>query len=108
MRRVEALFDDKFTQDPAQKAILDGASLLIGMHPDQATEPIVNGALQAEKPYAVVPCCVFASLAPERRTPDGEPVVNTKQFIEYLGAKDASSEFANLKFEGIMLLFFDS
>jgi hypothetical protein len=86
------------------------------LYADQATEPIVDGAIRAGKPYAVVPCCVFASLAPHRRTPTGEPVVhlligsstlsihgwevNTKQFAEYLLAKHADSRSASLRFEG--------
>ena len=41
--------------------------LIIGMHPDQATEPIVDMALKYLKPFAVVPCCVFAHENPHRR-----------------------------------------
>jgi len=100
LRRVEALFDDNFKTDPERASILGGASLLLGMHPDQATEPIVDGAIAAGKPWAVVPCCVFASLAPDRVTPSGESVVNTKQFVEYLAAKAEGSQQASLRFEG--------
>ena len=41
--------------------------LIIGMHPDQATEPIIDMALKYKKPFAVVPCCVFAHENPHRR-----------------------------------------
>ena len=41
--------------------------LVIGMHPDQATEPLVNLAIRHRKPFAVVPCCVFAHENPGRR-----------------------------------------
>ena len=37
------------------------------MHPDQATESIVDMALKYEKPFAIVPCCVFAQENPHRR-----------------------------------------
>eukprot|EP00961_Rhodomonas_salina_P052194 700656-Rhodomonas_salina.1 len=43
------------------------ASVLVGMHPDQATEPLVDFCLGSGKPFAVVPCCVFATLFPGRR-----------------------------------------
>lgn len=42
-------------------------NIIIGMHPDQATEPIVDMALKYQKPFAVVPCCVFAHENPHRR-----------------------------------------
>ena len=29
------------------------------MHPDEATEPIIDAALSSEKPFVVIPCCVF-------------------------------------------------
>ena len=45
-------------------------SVVVGMHPDQATEPIVDAALALGKPFAVVPCCVFPQLYPLRRVPD--------------------------------------
>jgi hypothetical protein len=52
---------------PPQVATLRGASLLVGMHPDQATEFIVSCALALHKPWAVVPCCVFGREFPTRR-----------------------------------------
>jgi hypothetical protein len=44
-----------------------GASLILGMHPDQATEPIVDAAAAFGVPFAVVPCCVFPTLFAARR-----------------------------------------
>ena len=38
---------------------LQSCSLVLGLHPDQATDSIVDFALQFGKPFAVVPCCVF-------------------------------------------------
>ena len=37
------------------------------MHPDQATDLIVDAALRYGKPFAVVPCCVFPNHHPNRR-----------------------------------------
>ena len=47
--------------------------VLVGMHPDQATEPVVDAAIALGKPFAVVPCCVFPELFPDRRTPRTAP-----------------------------------
>jgi hypothetical protein len=46
--------------------VLAGCSLLVGLHPDQATEPLVRWATAHGKPWVVVPCCVFAAEAPGR------------------------------------------
>jgi hypothetical protein len=40
----------------------------------QATEPIVDLALQHRKPFAVVPCCVFPDSNQHRKNPDGTMV----------------------------------
>ena len=74
------------------------------MHPDEATEPIVDMALAHGKPFAVVPCCVFAREAAragrDRRTPAGEPVATYEQLLDYLAAKDAGIRRAFLGFKG--------
>jgi hypothetical protein len=38
--------------------LLEDCSIVVGLHPDQATEPIVDFALENNKSFAVVPCCV--------------------------------------------------
>ena len=40
---------------------------LVGMHPDEATEAIVDAALALQRPFAVLPCCVLPQLFPDRR-----------------------------------------
>ena len=47
--------------------LLLNCSVIVGMHPDQATEAIVDAALRADRPFAVVPCCVYPTLFPRRR-----------------------------------------
>ena len=34
--------------------VIQGSSVLVGLHPDEATEPIVNVAVKLAKPAAVV------------------------------------------------------
>ena len=33
--------------------------LIVGLHPDEATEHAVRAAIDLEKDFAIVPCCVF-------------------------------------------------
>jgi len=37
------------------------------MHPDQAAGPIVKYAVQYQKSFAVVPCCVYSKEFPKRK-----------------------------------------
>ncbi|KAF9174898.1 hypothetical protein BGX20_009302 [Mortierella sp. AD010] len=83
--RLRTLLDDRFAKE--HSGILEGASILIGMHPDQATEPIVEMALKHGKPFAVVPCCVFAHENPHRRLLNGGEVNTTVDFVQYLMEK---------------------
>ena len=84
----------------------------LGLHADEATEPIVDAALCARKPFAVVPCCVFANTREGRArrvrpagagAGDGEPLVPVRthaQFVRYLRAKSARIKLAKLDFAG--------
>lgn len=65
--RIQAMMDDTFLL--THHELVASASILIGLHPDQATEPIVRAALKAEKPFAIIPCCVFGRDNPHRRLP---------------------------------------
>ncbi|KAG0260204.1 hypothetical protein BG011_002081 [Mortierella polycephala] len=85
--RLCTVLDDQFPQ--SHPDIIESASILIGMHPDQATEPIVAMALRYNKSFAVVPCCVFAHENPHRRLLNGGEVNTTLDFIQYLMEKTA-------------------
>jgi hypothetical protein len=41
-------------------------SVLVGMHPDQAAEPLVDFALKNRKPFVLIPCCVYHKQFPHR------------------------------------------
>lgn len=45
----------------AQRVLLPGddADLFVGLHPDEATEPIVRHAVAHRRAFVVVPCCVM-------------------------------------------------
>ena len=73
---------------------LSDCSVVLGMHPDQATDAIVDFALEFGKPFAVVPCCTYSKEFPKRRrppspaNPNGGGLVTThKHLVEYLLAK---------------------
>ncbi|KAG0055788.1 hypothetical protein BGZ83_007368 [Gryganskiella cystojenkinii] len=93
--RLHTLLDDQFVVD--YPGVIENASILIGMHPDQATEPIVDMALKHKKPFAIVPCCVFPHENPDRRQKDGGRVNTTLEFIQYLvdKVKDAPTSTAD-------------
>lgn len=85
------------------------ATCLVGLHPDECTEDIIDVALQLNKPMAVVPCCVFPTLFPGRRlrrlgsTDDhyiSQNVQTYDDFIEYLLQKDSRLQMETLSFEG--------
>ena len=73
------------------------------MHPDQATEPILDFAAEAGKCFAVLPCCVFPTHFPARRVvgPDGAegPVTSYRQLVQYIRQKTGGGEQI-LGFEG--------
>ena len=98
---VEALISPAFAAGDRGATLLSGCGLLVGMHPDEATEAIIDAALKFGKPFAVLPCCVFPQLFPDRVLADGGgPVVTYSQFISYLQNKAADIECAHLPFAG--------
>ena len=54
--------------------LLATCSVVVGLHPDEATDAIVRVATAHNKPWVVVPCCTFRKKFPHRRLPDGRPV----------------------------------
>jgi hypothetical protein len=95
-------FDAAFVERDATAAapFLPGCSLICGMHPDQATEALVDAALALRRPFALVPCCTFNTLFPHRRRRNGDGVRVFSSFLDYLQEKDGRIERAVLPFEG--------
>jgi hypothetical protein len=99
------------SQEPCAmiQSLVDAHTCLVGLHPDQCTEAILDVALRHNKSVAIVPCCVFPSLFPMRMIPsinklakDAEmkPVQTYDDFLVYLLCKDARLRRATLPFEG--------
>ena len=101
---VGYLDDVTVTEHADLRQAIDQATLLIGMHADGATEAIVDVALEKNKPFCVVPCCVFPNLFRHRtiRGKGGEklPVRSHEEFCQYLLEKDARLQQTTLPFEG--------
>ena len=105
-RQICGYLDEGFA-DGAHAELWRNISMVVGMHPDQATEPAVRLALAHGKPFAVVPCCVFAKSHPGRRLPSGKAVETHEEFCSYLahlGAGQAAqpevTTLSSLPFEG--------
>lgn len=81
-------------------ALFRDCSIILGMHPDEATEAIVDAALANKKPFAIVPCCVMSRLFPDRKCRDGTPVATYEAFVTYLMEKHPRIQTAFLPFDG--------
>jgi len=81
-------------------SVLLQTRLIVGFHPDQATEACIDLALLLHIPYCIVPCCVFPSEFPHRRhTLHGRVVKTHAELVEYLlEHKGADMKRAVLKF----------
>ncbi|KAF1329131.1 hypothetical protein FI667_g6262, partial [Globisporangium splendens] len=84
----------------AHPELFANCSMLLGMHPDEATEVIVDTALARRKPFAIVPCCVMSRQFPDRKCADGTPVATYEAFVTYLKEKDSRIQTAFLPFSG--------
>ncbi|RQM11155.1 hypothetical protein DD237_004945 [Peronospora effusa] len=105
--QVNALFNmDTFLEKTEYVQLVEQASLLLGMHPDEATESIFDVAIKFNKPFAVVPCCVFGQKFPSRRLADGSKVLSYENLVEYLISKHPDIEKAFLPFDGKNLVLF--
>lgn len=107
IRRIGAphprLLPREFNQTTYLKECEDSiaqCSILVGLHPDECTEDILDVALRHRKPVAVVPCCVFTGFFPLRCLPSRNPVRTYEEFLEYLLLKDDRLRRHELPFQG--------
>jgi hypothetical protein len=88
------------------RSIIAGCSVVVGLHPDQATEHIVDFCLANGRPFVVVPCCVYGKMFPSRRHPSGRVVSDYADLVEYLLSKNDSIRALELDFEGKNVLLY--
>ena len=76
--------------------LVESASIILALHPDEATESAVDMAIKHGKPWAVVPCCIFARLFPDRRLRSGGRVLSHEDFLKYFCEKHPGARIAKL------------
>ena len=88
-------------------SLVADSAALVGLHPDEVTEPIVDAALASSKPFAVIPCCAFTKLShkrPRRSTRVSSGGHSSSRefgaFVAYLMDKDPRMRRARLPFSG--------
>lgn len=83
-------------------SLLEECSAIVALHPDEATDAIVDMAVRKRVPFVIMPCCVFSRLFPDRRLPKSkeDPVNTYDDLIAYLVAKDPAIQKTVLPFEG--------
>ena len=107
--QIVAMFDKALWEEGGEHAgIISGCSMVIAMHPDQATEPAIDFAISRGKPFAVVPCCVFGRKADDLRmvgAGEGDLVVTYEQWIQYLRSKrdDIKTDFLGFRGRDVVL-----
>jgi hypothetical protein len=84
--------------------LVQNCRAIVALHPDEATDAIVDMAVNNKIPLVIVPCCVFCRLFPHRKMPGpngGGAMVSTYQdLLVYLQAKDPTIQKGTLPFVG--------
>ena len=88
-----------FAENQATDNLVSRYDMLVGLHPDECTEAILDMALKHDKPFAIVPCCVFPSLF-MRELYNGKRVQSYDDFLLYLKEKDPRIQQAALDMPG--------
>lgn len=97
-KHIKMLFDENFFEESSVD--LDSTKLIIGLHPDEATEALVDTALYFNIRFCVIPCCVFSSDNPQRRLKNGNSPTSYLDFCTYLKEKFSGIKEENLNFIG--------
>lgn len=80
---------------------------MLGLHPDQALGPTLELAAALRKPFAVVPCCVYAKDFPRRRLRSGAAVRSYEQLLQWV-AEWPGVQRCELPFSGRNSVFYST
>ena len=106
--QIPDFLHSSFSQNEESTSLLEHYTCLVGLHPDECTEDILDMALRANKKVAIIPCCVFPSLFPLRKLRGGRAVQSYDDFLCYLLDKDDRLQKATLPFDGKNEVIFKS
>ena len=97
-KHIQDYFDKEFFD----KHLLDikTVRLVVGLHPDEATEPLVDTALEFSLGFCLIPCCVFSQDFPHRRLQNGNSPTSYTDFCDFLVEKSFGIEKELLPFIG--------
>jgi Methyltransferase domain len=109
--QLVSTFDDtSLSSNSELQLAVENSTILLGLHADGATEAIVDAAIRHNKPFVVVPCCVFPNFFPLRFLQEEDdnnnhsgrmvPVRSHEQFCKYLVKKDPRFVLEELPFAG--------
>lgn len=82
------------------QALLSSCGLVVGLHPDQATEGLVDFCLATGTPFAVVPCCIYTKQFSKRKLANGKQVRTVDQLVDHLMEKHPGIRSEKLNFQG--------
>ena len=94
---VSGLFGQKFFSESEGIPLRSRVRLIIGLHPDQATEHIVDVGLEEGMDFAILPCCVF---------PIQGGSMDFGEWVEYLMSKDSGIKKEYLSCDGKNLVLY--
>ncbi len=75
------------------------------MHPDEATDAILELAMRYNKPWVICPCCVFPKTF-DRRLSNGRHVRKYDELCEYIKSISDGVREVNFDFEGRNKVYF--
>jgi len=83
------------------KRKLRECSAIVGLHPDQSTDYIIDYALKTGKPFAVIPCCLHSKQFSGKRNSERQAIRDFGKLLEFYKRKAPGCIFSRtLDFEG--------
>jgi len=83
------------------KRKLRGCSAIVGLHPDQSTDYIIDYAIKTTKPFAVIPCCLHSKQFSGKRNSKRQAIRDFDKLLEFYKQKDPGRIFSKtLDFDG--------
>lgn len=93
--------DNRYHQKQQHPDLRSRITLIAGLHPDQATEHIVDCALKHNLSFAIAPCCVFPT------TKAGKTTLTFQEWCQHLKQKhkDIQQTYMNVQGKNLILYY---